>query len=675
MLRDRLVVGCREPAIQRKLLSDTSLTFEKALNIATAMEMASKDVEKIKEISQPESQPADPKVNKMQFSLKPKPKFARKPPSSAKGKRQSDDSAKAASRSFNQQKYILMCRPYLDDIIISGRNDAEHLANLNIVLLCLKESGMKLKREKCEFLCDSVTYLGHKLNQEGLRPLKSKIEAIQQAPSPKNQEELQTYLGLLGYYRKFIPNLSRHIAPLTELLRAEFKTDKKTRKCHGGLMEDPKFMWGPRQEDAFQESKTLLQSDTVLVHFDPEKPLLLQTDASSYGLGAVISHVLPDGSERPISFASRTLTSSEKNYAQYEKEGLGIIFWLKKFHKYLQGRHFSIVTDHEPLVALFGDKKSSSPMASARTTRWHMILSAYEYDIIHKEDKKHQNADALSRLPVTGGGEAWCSEEMPRKKSRLEDGVILRGRRVVIPEQSALRLRLLREIHATHPGIVKMKALAHSFMWWPVIDRMIEHEVQSCQNCQEHQKMPPPTILHPWEFPDKPWCRLHLDYASISGKDVLIVVDAFSKWIEAIRVGNSTAATTVRVLQRLFSTHGIPETVITDNRTQFVSEELSQFLSQNGVEHLQTAPKHPSSNGLAERAVQTVKVGVKKIRSGDLELRLQQFLLCYRVTPQLTTGKSPSELLYRRQIRTKLNQLKPNFGRRVKIQQARMQQS
>ena len=141
------------------------------------------------------------------------------------------------------------------------------------------------------------------------------------------------------------------------------------------------------------------------------------------------------------------------------------------------------------------------------------------------------------------------------------------------------------------------------------------------------------------------------------------MVDAHSKWIEAIRVNNATASTTVRELRKLFSTHGIPETVVTDNGTQFVSEEFYQFLSQNGVEYLQTAPKHPSSNGLAERAVQTVKVGVRKIQNGDLELRLQQFLLCYRVTPQSTTGRSPSELLYRRQIRTKLEQLRPNLTR------------
>ena len=228
---------------------------------------------------------------------------------------------------------IPMCKAYLDDLIISGRSDEEHLKNLKLVLTRLREHGLRLRKDKCSFLQDSLNYLGHRLDATGLKPEVDKVKAVKEAPEPSNQAELQSFLGLLGYYRKFIPNLSKHIAPLHELLG-----------------NNTKFRWGTRQQKAFELAKQLLSSDTLLVHFNPDLPVLLQSDASPYGLGSVISHVLPNGQERPIAYASRTLTSSEKNYAQYEREALSIVFGLTKFHKYLHGRPFTIVTDHELLI-------------------------------------------------------------------------------------------------------------------------------------------------------------------------------------------------------------------------------------------------------------------------------------------------------------------------------------
>ena len=630
---------------------------------------------------------------------------------------------------------IPMCRPYLDDIIVSGKTDDEHIANLQAVLHRLESNGLRLKREKCEFMMDSVEFLGHKLDHQGISPLADKIEAIKKTPRPQNQSQLQAYLGLLGYYRKFIPNLTKEIAPLTTLLKAEYASEPKKRG--GRNKPDPKLRWGRDQERAFQRSKELVQSDTVLTHYDPSKPLLLQCDASPYGLGVVISHVGPDGLEQPISFASRTLSKSEANYAQYEKEGLSIIFGLKKFHKYLYGRRFTIVTDHKPLLGIFGDSKPASPMASARLARWHMILSAYEYDIIHKEGKQHQNADALSRLPLTDDQTVWshqslsdldeqlpvqinmldidtrpveadevkrCTKRDPvlsrvmanimngwpnpknvppelkvyaQKKEELsiEDDIVLWGHRVVIPDNQEMRQRIIDELHGTHPGIVKMKALARSYVWWPGIDKNLEEKVKTCPTCQEHQRSPPPAPIHPWEFPERPWSRIHIDYAYIDNQNVLIVVDAYTKWIEAVRVANATAAATVTAMRRLFATYGIPETVVSDNGTQFVSEEFTSFLFSNNVEHVQTAPKHPASNGLAERAVQTVKCGVKKTSGTSLEMRIQVFLMTYRITPQGTTMKTPSELMFKRRIRSRMDHVRPNLHKSVQKQQSAMKRS
>jgi transposase InsO family protein len=254
-------------------------------------------------------------------------------------------------------------------------------------------------------------------------------------------------------------------------------------------------------------------------------------------------------------------------------------------------------------------------------------------------------------------------------------GLPLWGHRVVIPDDEKMRSRIIEELHITHPGIVKMKALARSYVWWPGLDKILECPVKSCPTCQEFQHSPPAAPIHPWEFPDKPWCSIHINYASIENQDVLIVVDAYSKWIEAVRVTNTTAVATVTAMRCLFATHGIPETVVSGNGTQFISEAFEQFLSNNNLEYIQTAPKHPASKGLAERAVQTVKMGVEKTNGGSLEIRIQKFLMTYKITPQSTTGKSPSELLLKRNIRSRLDNMRSNLSKCVRRKQAATKQN
>ena len=188
---------------------------------------------------------------------------------------------------------------------------------------------------------------------------------------------------MLNYYGKFIRNLSSILHPLNRLLQT-----------------NQKWEWTQECSQAFENAKRQLTSSEVLVHYDPKLPINLATDASAYGIGAVISHVLPDGSEKPISFASRTLNTSEKNYAQLEKEALSLIFGVKKFHQYLYGRKFNLITDHKPLTAIFGSKKGIPSLAAARLQRWALLLSAYDYHICFKPTQSHSNADGLSQLPL-----------------------------------------------------------------------------------------------------------------------------------------------------------------------------------------------------------------------------------------------------------------------------------
>ena len=453
---------------------------------------------------------------------------------------------------------------YLADILISGRTKDGHLDNLRKVLQKLQEHNIRAKKSKCTFMKTSVRYLGHVIDADGLHATDDKIKAIVNAPRPRNVAELRSFLGLLNYYGRFIPNLSSLIYPLNNLLG-----------------QKAKWQWTKACKEAVASAKEKIASSNVLTHYDSTLPVQLAADASSYGIGAVISHVLENGEERPIAFASRTLQPSERNYAQVEEEALSLVFGVCKFHSYLYGRKFTLVTDHKPLTTILGPKNGVPPIAAARLQRWALKLAAYSYDIEFRSTDKHANADGLSRLPlhhveplgytsepsvfnlqqigslpVTAAKLAaatrndrelsrvyqYLTKGWPRevesslstyaaKKSELtvEGGCILWGVRVIIPTK--WRKRLLLELHRDHPGSCKMKSIARGYMWWPGMDQSIEDLVKSCLDCQQIGKAPPVAPLQPWERPTRVFQRLHIDFAGpFQGAMFFIEVDAYSKW-------------------------------------------------------------------------------------------------------------------------------------------------
>jgi hypothetical protein len=595
------------------------------------------------------------------------------------------------------EQVLIGCRGtqvYFDDVLVTGKDDDEHLENLDRALERIAAHGLKLKRAKCEFMRSSLNYLGHKIDKDGLHTDDEKVSAIRNAPAPTNTKELRSVLGLINYYNRFIPNSATLLQPMNKLLR-----------------KGVKWRWEPESQDALDKVKEIISSSEVLVHYSTTKPLVLATDASAHGIGAVLSHITESGEERPIAFASRTLTSSERNYAQIDREALGIIFGVKRFHQYLYGRKWKLITDHEPLTSILHPQKGIPSMTIARLQRWAIMLSAYDYDIEYRNTSKHGNADFVSRCPLASNKESkkdsfdvymmsniermpvtdadvrretrndpqlgkvfsmlqmnrWLTDDPDiapfvsrRNELSLWNGCVMWGSRVVMPTK--LRPVILEELHAAHLGIVKMKAVARSFVWWPRIDSDIEQIAASCESCQVAAVSPGKASVHPWLLPSGPWQRIHIDFAGpFKGCMFLIVCDAYSKWPEVKIMKSTTTSATIDALYEIFSRLGLPDHLHSDNGPQFISEEFQHFMKLNGILHTRSAPYHPSSNGLAERFVQTLKRALRSENRVPLQRRLARFLFDFRNAPSASTSMAPAELMLGRTLKTRLHLLKPQL--------------
>ena len=231
-------------------------------------------------------------------------------------------------------------------------------------------------------------------------------------------------------------------------------------------------------------------------------------------------------------------------------------------------------------------------------------------------------------------------------------------------------------LHQAHPGISRMKSLARCYVWWPGIDRDVEQCAKSCEPCQQNQKSSPVIPLHPWSWPSKPWTWVHIDYACpFMGKMFLLIVDVHSNWLEVYPTAVTTLTVTVALLRKSFATFGLPEVVISDNGSNFTSDEFEAFLKKNGVKHVKTPPYHPASNGLIKRAVQTFKSGMRKLSEGSVETKVSRFLFKYRLTPQTSTGVSPSELMFGRRLRSPLDNIRSSLERKANITLERQRKS
>ncbi|XP_065216880.1 uncharacterized protein K02A2.6-like [Planococcus citri] len=587
---------------------------------------------------------------------------------------------------------------FFDDWLIAAENEEEHLKIIHEVLRRLSNAGLRINLDKCRFFVSEVTYLGHRVSQEGIKPLEKRVQAIIDQPKPQTVRQVKAFLGMVNHYSKFIEARANMLKPLYELSNSE------------------KFYWDKDCDAAFAKIKKEIASDKLLVHFDENRKLILNCDSSEYGIGAVLSHEMDDGSIRPIAYASRTLSQHEKNYSQLMKEALAIIFGVKYFHQFVYLKKFVIVTDHKPLTAIFDKSKNSelSMMAANRVLRWSMFLSNYNYEIQFTNSENNSVADALSRLPSNAKNtdnpddninspfinffesvfnvEEFIEESkndsilrqvynfvkkgkwpkfkvnkiegdlrnyyLCRDEIYIENGLLYKNNKLIVPKK--LQLKVLNELHSTHFGIGKLKSTARYYYYWPNMTSDIVNLIKNCSNCLENGTNVPKNKMESWPYPSKPGVRLHADFCFYKGKNFLIVIDEYSKHPEIYYISNITTDITIQCFRDYFARWGIPKLLVTDNGTQFTANEFIEFCTKNNVKKLFSPPYHPQSNGAAENFVRTfkdkfVKILHPKSDANDSEINriVNSFLFDYRNMVHETTGKTPNDLQLNRKIRCK----------------------
>lgn len=588
------------------------------------------------------------------------------------------------------------CEVIMDDILIYGKTEEEHDRNLAKVLATIKASGMKLNRKKCHFKKSEISYFGHVIGHDGIKASPEKVRAIQDMEPPRDVGELRTLVGMLNYLGKFTPNLSSTLKPITELLK-----------------ESSAWSWGPPQQQAFLKIKQQLSELPALDYYRPERETVVSADASSYGLGGVLLQRV-DQHLVPIAYCSRTLTESEKRYAQIEKECLASVWACEKFEKYLVGLpEFELLTDHKPLVPLISTKDLDQ--CPVRCQRLLMRLMRFNPRVRHVPGKELVIADALSRRPIPHRKEdeekvaeifefidsvraswpttskylekikqatardpvlqkvaSYIAGGWPKHQSAVSlpvqpylqvqdqlsvvDGLVTHGSRLVIPE--SLKEDVLEKLHESHQGRGKCRERAGTSVWWPGIGQDINTVVEACSYCIENGPAQRHEPLMPTSLPGRPWEKVAADLCELNQRKYLITVDYYSRWIEIDLLGSTTSSAVIGKFKRIFATHGIPDVMMSDNGPQFSSDEFASFANEYGFAHSTSSPHMPQANGLAERAVQTAKRVLSQPNS-------DRALLNYRDTPHAATGVSPAEALMGRRLRTLVPVLPQNLAPQV----------
>jgi len=502
---------------------------------------------------------------------------------------------------------------YMDDILVATEEMEEHLNILQEVFKIAQKHKLRFRSDKCSFLYNQITYLGYTISKDGIEPSAENIKSVLNYPVPRNSKEVQRFIGLASYFRRFIPKFSIIAKPLYELLK-----------------KDVKFKFGTEENKAYENLKTCLSNKPILNIYCPTAITELHCDASTSGFGAILLQKQDGEQFRPISYFSHRTTPAESKYHSFELECLAVVYAIKRFHVYLLGIKFKVVTNCDSF-RLTLSKQTINP----RIARWAMFLQQYDYEIVHRPGKRMTHVDALSRcnniLVLEGNTfEQTLSikqdqdekiqkirdklEENEDKLYALRDGLVYRKinkRNLLfyVPEQMENNVIRICHDDLGHVGTRKVISNITKTYWFPEMQEKVKNYIKNCLKCIEYSPPSgrPEDFLHSIPKGNLPFQTCHIDHygplekTSKSYKYILLVVDAFTKFLRLYPCKSTTSSETIRHLKEYFRSYSKPRRLISDRGSAFTSNKFKDFVKEESIEHVLIATGTPRANGQVER--------------------------------------------------------------------------
>ena len=563
-------------------------------------------------------------------------------------------------------------KDYIDDIIVGSKSMERHLEDLKNVFQKLREAKLTAKLSKCKFAEQELLYLGHMISKDTIKPNPSKVAIVKNMQPPTDVAGLRRFLGMTSYYRRFIEGFAKIAYPLHQLLRK------------GKI-----YKWSADCQNAFETLKSKLTTEPVIIYPDFTQPMILETDASLKGLGAILGQER-DGKMRVIAYASRGLSKAEKNYAATELECLAMVWAVGYFRPYLHGRKFKVVTDHNPLKWLMEVRTQNQRLA-----RWALKMQGFDMEVEYRAGRKHKDVDMLSRLDISESNtdnvtmliyqdekhekmkqlqemDEYCNQikealvkgdPQINQEFNQQDGLLYRKDKLVVPKtmQAEIISNNHNSITAGHLGRKRTYQKIQQRYYWPRMYMDVKEWTTLCIDCNMFKRGNAKAKIETHAITtSQPFEIVAMDFigplptSSEGNRHILVITDHFTKWVEAWAVKSANATTVAQLLMEFITRHGAPQHILSDRGTPFMNEMIEEVQKMLDINRIQVSAYRPQTHGIVERFNKTL-VGMMSMYVSTHQKEwaelLPYMLFAYRTSVHESTNKTPFAMIYGREAR------------------------